>query len=169
MCDWTSCKSLMRCTTLVIFRTHASKKHSSFVDPLRLYETSLTDESEYPRPGGRPMVFAGRSRSAPWQGDLWRAARFSRGNPDQYFSRPVEGLEDAGLIASSPYQQRPVRYAYSLTEKGTELGGILLALVQWGKRHIPGTRTYKDSEASARYSKSGRRVTRAHSERRRTS
>jgi DNA-binding HxlR family transcriptional regulator len=91
------------------------------------------------------------------------------GIPTNILADRLRRLEDAGLIASSPYQQRPVRYAYSLTEKGTELGGILLALVQWGKRHSPGTRTYKDSEASARYSKSGRRVTRAHSERRRTS
>jgi DNA-binding HxlR family transcriptional regulator len=91
------------------------------------------------------------------------------GIPTNILADRLRRLEDAGLIASSPYQQRPVRYAYSLTEKGTELGGILLALVQWGKRHIPGTRTYKDSEASARYSKSGRRVTRSHSERRRTS
>jgi DNA-binding HxlR family transcriptional regulator len=78
------------------------------------------------------------------------------GIPTNILADRLRRLEDAGLIASSPYQQRPVRYAYSLTEKGTELGGILLALVQWGKRHIPGTRTYKDSEASARYSKSGR-------------
>src|SRR5262249_1911114 len=49
-------------------------------------------------------------------------------------------LEAAGIITSSPYQERPVRYAYTLTEKGVALGDILHALVQWGKRYIPGTR-----------------------------
>src|SRR5262245_56241712 len=49
-------------------------------------------------------------------------------------------LEAAGIITSSPYQARPVRYAYTLTEKGVALGDILHALVQWGKRYIPGTR-----------------------------
>ena len=91
------------------------------------------------------------------------------GIPTNILADRLRRLEDAGLIASAPYQERPVRYAYSLTEKGTELGAILLAFVQWGKRHIPGTRTYKESAATARHSKPGRRVIRIHSERRRTS
>jgi DNA-binding HxlR family transcriptional regulator len=32
-----------------------------------------------------------------------------------------------------------VRYAYVLTEKGRDLGGVLAALARWGKRHVPGT------------------------------
>jgi DNA-binding HxlR family transcriptional regulator len=93
----------------------------------------------------------------------------AEGIPTNILADRLRRLEDAGLITSSPYQARPVRYAYSLTEKGSELGEILLALVQWGKRHIPGTRAYKESAANAKRSKAGRRVTRARCERRRTS
>jgi len=89
--------------------------------------------------------------------------------PTNILADRLRRLEDAGVIASSPYQERPVRYTYALTEKGTELGAILLAFVQWGKRHIPGTRTYKESAASTEHSQPGRRVTRRRSERRRTS
>jgi DNA-binding HxlR family transcriptional regulator len=48
-------------------------------------------------------------------------------------------LEKAGIVASNPYQERPVRYAYTLTPKGRALGDVLLAIVRWGKQHIPGT------------------------------
>jgi DNA-binding HxlR family transcriptional regulator len=72
------------------------------------------------------------------------------GIPTNILADRLRRLEDAGLLASAPYQERPVRYAYTLTQKGAELGGILLALVQWGKRHIPGTRTYKESASSSR-------------------
>ena len=69
------------------------------------------------------------------------------------------------VIASSAYQEHPVRYAYTLTKKGAELGALLLALVQWGKRHIPGTRTYKESASSSRQPKAGRRAIRSKLER----
>jgi DNA-binding HxlR family transcriptional regulator len=82
------------------------------------------------------------------------------GIPTNMLADRLRRLEDAGLIASSAYQQRPVRYAYTLTEKGAELGDILLALVQWGKRHIPGTRTYKESGSPSRRGKPGRLATR---------
>jgi DNA-binding HxlR family transcriptional regulator len=82
------------------------------------------------------------------------------GIPTNMLADRLRRLEDAGLIASSAYQQRPVRYAYTLTEKGAELGDILLALVQWGKRHIPGTRTYKESGSPSRRGKAGRLATR---------
>jgi len=53
-------------------------------------------------------------------------------------------LQRAGLIRSSAYQQRPVRYVYELTNKGRALGEVLKAYVQWGKRYIPGTRTLRE-------------------------
>jgi len=48
-------------------------------------------------------------------------------------------LEERGLITKTAYQQHPVRHAYSLTDKGKDLGEVLLALVRWGMKHIPGT------------------------------
>ena len=53
----------------------------------------------------------------------------------------LERLEGAGIISSSVYQVRPVRYVYELTDKGRALAEVLKAYVHWGKRYIPGTRT----------------------------
>ena len=63
------------------------------------------------------------------------------GIPTNILADRLKRLEEAGLIAKSAYQERPVRYAYRLTEKGLALGDVLLAFVRWGKKHIPGTRT----------------------------
>ena len=57
----------------------------------------------------------------------------------------LKRLQEAGIIARCAYQERPMRYAYQVTGKGTELGEILHAYVRWGKKHIPGTRTLKES------------------------
>jgi len=62
--------------------------------------------------------------------------------PTNILADRLKRLEAAGIITSSPYQERPVRNAYTLTEKGRELADILHALVKWGQRHIPGTKTY---------------------------
>ena len=67
------------------------------------------------------------------------------GIPTNILAERLKRLEDAGLIVSSAYQDRPVRYAYTLSEKGTAMGDVLLALVRWGTRHIPGTKTLKTS------------------------
>ena len=61
--------------------------------------------------------------------------------PTNILADRLKRLEEAGIIASAAYQERPVRYAYALTEKGAALGEVLLALVRWGKAHIPGTQT----------------------------
>jgi DNA-binding HxlR family transcriptional regulator len=85
------------------------------------------------------------------------------GIPTNILADRLRRLEAAGVIARSAYQARPVRYAYMLTEKGRELGAILLALVQWGKRHIPGTRTYKESGLSSMRARSARSAIRTRS------
>lgn len=43
-------------------------------------------------------------------------------------------LVEAGIVAKIPYQERPVRHEYRLTEKGRELSPALIALMQWGDR-----------------------------------
>jgi DNA-binding HxlR family transcriptional regulator len=63
------------------------------------------------------------------------------GIPTNILADRLKKLEQARLIAKSAYQEHPVRYAYGLTEKGKALSDVLLALVRWGKKHIPGTRT----------------------------
>jgi DNA-binding HxlR family transcriptional regulator len=67
------------------------------------------------------------------------------GIPTNILADRLRRLEDAGIIESALYQERPARYAYTLSAKGRELGAVLLAMVRWGKRHIPGTRTLTES------------------------
>lgn len=69
------------------------------------------------------------------------------GIPTNLLADRLKRLEEAGIIASSAYQERPVRYAYTLTEKGKALGDVLLAFVRWGTKHIPGSQTLKESAA----------------------
>jgi DNA-binding HxlR family transcriptional regulator len=61
------------------------------------------------------------------------------GIPTNILADRLKRLEGAGIVISTPYQQRPVRYAYALTPKGKALGDVLLAFVRWGKQYIPGT------------------------------
>jgi DNA-binding HxlR family transcriptional regulator len=77
--------------------------------------------------------------------------------PTNILADRLRKLEEAGLIAKSAYQEHPVRYAYELTETGKALRDVLLALVRWGKKHIPGTQTL---ESPAPHSVRGRKTTR---------
>ena len=61
------------------------------------------------------------------------------GIPTNILADRLRRMQDSGLIVAEPYQQKPVRYRYVLTEKGRGLGGVLEALARWGKKHIPGT------------------------------
>ncbi|HET7125978.1 MAG TPA: helix-turn-helix domain-containing protein, partial [Lysobacter sp.] len=79
----------------------------------------------------------------------------------------LKRLEEAGIVSSTPYQQRPVRYAYTLTRKGKDLGDVLLAFVRWGKRHIPGTVVLGEAQANGGHTarKPGTRARRGRSKR----
>lgn len=50
-------------------------------------------------------------------------------------------LEAAGLVAKSPYQERPQRFDYVLTEAGNGLLPALQQICRWANRHLPGTWT----------------------------
>jgi DNA-binding HxlR family transcriptional regulator len=43
-------------------------------------------------------------------------------------------LERAGILRSSPYQDRPTRFAYELTADGRALASALRLLADWGAR-----------------------------------
>lgn len=45
-------------------------------------------------------------------------------------------LVDDGLFKRVQYQDHPARYEYRLTEKGIDLWPVVVALMQWGDRHI---------------------------------
>jgi len=70
--------------------------------------------------------------------------------PTNILADRLRRLEEAGLIVSSAYQERPVRFAYELSAKGKALGDVLLAFVRWGKRYIPGTKTYTEATVKSK-------------------
>jgi DNA-binding HxlR family transcriptional regulator len=79
------------------------------------------------------------------------------GIPTNLLADRLKRLEKAGVIGSALYQERPARWAYTLTDKGVALGEIVLAFVRWGKKHIPGTKTLRESASTAKAKRSARR------------
>lgn len=73
--------------------------------------------------------------------------------PSNILADRLKRLEQASLIQKTPYQERPVRFAYTLTASGAELKPVLLALIQWGNRHIPGT--YRPTPAQVKIARRG--------------
>lgn len=47
-------------------------------------------------------------------------------------------LVEEGVLAKVPYQDRPVRHEYRLTQKGMDLYPVVMAIVHWGDRHYAG-------------------------------
>ena len=47
----------------------------------------------------------------------------------------LERLVEQGVLVKRPYQERPPRHEYRLTEKGADLWPVLVALLQWGDRY----------------------------------
>ena len=68
-----------------------------------------------------------------------KLAASDEGIPTNILADRLKKMEAAGLIEAKPYQERPVRYRYALTEKGRDLGSVLAALAGWGKKHVRGT------------------------------
>lgn len=50
----------------------------------------------------------------------------------------LERLVAAGVLEKVPYQERPVRYEYRLTEMGRDLWPTIVALLKFGDRHLAG-------------------------------
>ncbi len=49
----------------------------------------------------------------------------------------LERLVEQGVLEKRPYQERPVRHEYRLTDKGVDLWPTIVSLLQWGDRHAP--------------------------------
>jgi DNA-binding HxlR family transcriptional regulator len=69
------------------------------------------------------------------------------GIPTNILAGRLARLEKAGIVERTPYQHNPPRHTYALTPKGRDLKPVLLALVKWGKRHVPGARTQDEIAA----------------------
>ncbi|HET7720921.1 MAG TPA: helix-turn-helix domain-containing protein [Acidimicrobiales bacterium] len=46
----------------------------------------------------------------------------------------LDKLVAHGILAKVPYQERPLRHEYRLTDKGRDLSPALVALMRWGDR-----------------------------------
>lgn len=56
------------------------------------------------------------------------------GAPRDILAARLRRLEAEGVLEKRPYQERPQRFEYRLTEAGDELRPILLSLAQWGNK-----------------------------------
>lgn len=58
--------------------------------------------------------------------------------PTNILSTRLKKLVELGLVTKAPYQNRPVRYRYELTETGGSLEPVLLSLMAWGHGNLGG-------------------------------
>ena len=66
--------------------------------------------------------------------------RADTGAPRSMLTDRLAKLVAAGVLERRPYQEAGdrVRYAYALTEKGRDLAWVLLAMKEWGEKHLIG-------------------------------
>lgn len=72
-----------------------------------------------------------------------RVRRFEEFQARLGVTRPIlasrlRKLVDDFVLAKVPYQQRPLRHEYRLTQKGLDLYPIIMAIVHWGDVHKSG-------------------------------
>jgi len=60
------------------------------------------------------------------------------GIADNILAARLKRLVEEGIFDRRPYQDRPARYEYVLTEKGRGLGLVLSALRNWGQKWTRG-------------------------------
>src|SRR5262245_52334006 len=77
-------------------------------------------------------LFSGRKRYGEQAASMERI-------PTNLLAERLKRLEDAGVIASAPYQDNPPRHEYTLTPMGEALRPVLQEIVNWGRRHLAGT------------------------------
>ena len=51
----------------------------------------------------------------------------------------LKRLTDAGILERRAYQEHPPRFDYAITDKGRDLYPVLIALLQYGDRHLRGS------------------------------
>jgi len=58
--------------------------------------------------------------------------------PTNLLAERLRRLMHWGLVSREPYQDRPVRYAYELTDTGRALEPVLEAAMRWGHDNLAG-------------------------------
>ena len=61
------------------------------------------------------------------------------GIPTNILAERLKRLLEHGIISKDAYQDRPVRYAYTLTKKGDALAPVVEEVAKWGLKYIKGT------------------------------
>ncbi len=64
------------------------------------------------------------------------AMQRNTGAPRDVLTARLRKLEREGIVRREPYSEHPPRHEYLLTDAGRELAPILLALGEWGDRHV---------------------------------
>ncbi len=59
--------------------------------------------------------------------------------PTNILADRLKRLVGYGVLQKIPYQQRPLRYIYQLTDKGHSLGPVVKEILLWGEKNIVGT------------------------------
>ena len=79
-------------------------------------------------------------RDLMWHGKhTFKALQESREQmPTNILSERLQRLMHWGLVRREPYQDRPVRYRYELTDEGRTLEPVLLEIMAWGRSHLGG-------------------------------
>lgn len=71
-------------------------------------------------------VYVGMDRFEQIQADL--------GISRKVLTERLKWLVESGVLVRQQYEQRPPRYEYKLTPKGTELVDLLMVMVAWGDK-----------------------------------
>jgi DNA-binding HxlR family transcriptional regulator len=79
----------------------------------------------------RDLLWHGKHTFAALQGSAEKI-------PTNILADRLQRLGDWGLVRREPYQDRPPRFAYHLTETGKALEPALIQILQWGHRVLDG-------------------------------
>lgn len=60
----------------------------------------------------------------------------SLGVAPNILTKRLKTLVANGLLEKRPYSQKPLRYEYVLTPKGTDFFSVLVTLLNWGNKHV---------------------------------
>ena len=79
----------------------------------------------------RDLMWHGKHTFQALQGSVERI-------PTNILAERLRRLVGWGLVRREPYQDRPVRYGYYLTDAGRALEPVLRQAMQWGHRYLDG-------------------------------
>ncbi len=87
----------------------------------------------------RDIIFIGKSQF----GDFLESPE---GISTNILTDRLKKLEEYGLVNKTPYQKKPMRYAYTLTQRGLDLKPVMMEILNWGHNNIEGTAGPSEAE-----------------------